>query len=196
MRNWVFTGTLSPDNSTVLTASRDKSAELWDWRNVRLLRPSLVHDHEVLDVAWSRDGHWVFTACKDGTVQSWDATTGLAIGPKLKVSEFPPVSRRPIVPRQRLYPEQLCTTADGETLVVSGLVGEIALLPLDLYNQEQREDLSELRLWAELLSGQMLHEGGGVTYLTTNEWIAKWRRYEQQFKANAVASPLDAGPQP
>jgi len=71
---------LSPDGKTVVTASRDRTAQLWDVATGRR-GPTLVHERTVNSVAFSPDGKFVLTGGVDLKAQIWDATTGQPSGP-------------------------------------------------------------------------------------------------------------------
>ena len=60
----------SPDGSRIVTASRDRTARLWDaeGRAVAALRG---HDGPVYSAVFSPDGLRVLTASKDGTARVW-----------------------------------------------------------------------------------------------------------------------------
>ena len=65
----------SPDGSTVVTASRDGTARLWDAGSGALLRTLRGHFGAVADAAFSPDGRWVVTA-GPSTAALWSAATG------------------------------------------------------------------------------------------------------------------------
>src|SRR5207302_909314 len=69
---------LSPDGARILTASRDKTAKLWDAASGKLLA-SFAHEDEVNDAAFSPDGARILTASKDKTAKLWDAASGKLI---------------------------------------------------------------------------------------------------------------------
>ncbi len=69
---------LSPDGARILTASRDKTAKLWDAASGKLLA-SFAHQGRVLQGVFSPDGTRILTASGDGTAKLWDATSGKLI---------------------------------------------------------------------------------------------------------------------
>ncbi|PYK96802.1 MAG: hypothetical protein DME19_18505 [Verrucomicrobia bacterium] len=68
----------SPNGKSVLTASADDTARIWDSDTGRLLVPPLRHEQDVWYAEFSRDGQSVVTASFDGTARVWDAGSGKA----------------------------------------------------------------------------------------------------------------------
>jgi WD40 repeat protein/serine/threonine protein kinase len=87
-KEWVWAGAISPDGKTAVTASRDKTARLWDTQTGEPLGEPLTHEYPVWAVAFHPDGRLVLTGCgtpdgKAGAVRLWDARTGKAVTPPL-----------------------------------------------------------------------------------------------------------------
>ena len=76
----------SPDGRTVLTASWDRTARLWDARTGEPIGPPMVHDDWVSSVAFSPDGRTILTGSYDRTARLWDRATGRPIGEPLTPS--------------------------------------------------------------------------------------------------------------
>src|SRR5262249_49606273 len=71
----VFSAHFSPDGSSLVTASEDGTAKLWDAQGA--LRATLGgHGGAVAQARFSPDGKRVVTASWDGKVRLFDATTG------------------------------------------------------------------------------------------------------------------------
>jgi WD40 repeat protein/serine/threonine protein kinase len=68
----------SPDGARILTASRDKTAKLWDAASGKLLA-SFDHQSRVLQGVFSPDGARILTASSDKTAKLWDAASGKLI---------------------------------------------------------------------------------------------------------------------
>jgi WD40 repeat protein/tRNA A-37 threonylcarbamoyl transferase component Bud32/tetratricopeptide (TPR) repeat protein len=80
----------SPDGLSVLTASYDKTAQLWDWRTGRPRFPKgLRHDDRVVCADLSPDSKWIGTLSRDKTARIWDARTGEMVMPPLQHTEEP-----------------------------------------------------------------------------------------------------------
>ena len=62
------------DCASLLTASHDRTARLWDWKTLTP-RTFAGHTGTVWSAALSADGRKVATASEDGTVRIWDAAT-------------------------------------------------------------------------------------------------------------------------
>jgi WD40 repeat protein len=66
----------SPDGRTILTASEDGTACLWDPTTGALIRRLRGHAGPVRAAAFSPDGELIATGSEDSTVRVWDARTG------------------------------------------------------------------------------------------------------------------------
>jgi eukaryotic-like serine/threonine-protein kinase len=69
----------SPDGSRIVTASRDKTARIWDARTGVELAVLSGHGDAVASAAYSPDGSRIVTASYDKTARIWDARTGLEL---------------------------------------------------------------------------------------------------------------------
>jgi eukaryotic-like serine/threonine-protein kinase len=66
----------SPDGGRIVTASRDKTARIWDARTGVELAVLSGHGDAVASAAYSPDGSRIVTASYDKTARIWDARTG------------------------------------------------------------------------------------------------------------------------
>src|SRR5262249_34696699 len=74
-----FPVAFSPDGWTLATGGQDRSVGLWDIRAKdanRPIRSFSEHSAYIADVAFTRDGDRLLAACWDGTVKTWDVSTG------------------------------------------------------------------------------------------------------------------------
>ena len=70
----------SPDGTRLVTASKDKTARLWDAHTGKALGEPMLHQDDVGSAQFSPDGTRVVTASEDKTARLWDAHTGKALG--------------------------------------------------------------------------------------------------------------------
>src|SRR5262249_47935936 len=74
----------SRDSKTVLTASWDRTARLWDATTGKLRTQALSH-HDVVETAlFSPDEKTILTTSHDATARLWDAATGEPLSPYLR----------------------------------------------------------------------------------------------------------------
>jgi WD40 repeat protein/serine/threonine protein kinase/TPR repeat protein len=71
----VLFAALSPDGRRAITASRDKTARIWDASSGRQIE-LLSHAASVSSAAFSPDGRLVATASRDATARIWDMASG------------------------------------------------------------------------------------------------------------------------
>jgi WD40 repeat protein/serine/threonine protein kinase len=69
----------SPDGATVITASADRTARLWNVATRAPIGQPLTHQHAVSQVRFSPDGQLVLTTSKGGEARLWDPRTGSQI---------------------------------------------------------------------------------------------------------------------
>jgi WD40 repeat protein len=92
----------SAPTASIVTASHDRTARLWDAETGRPIgEPLRGHDEDVWSAAFSPDGRRIVTASHDGTARLWDAETGRPIGEPgtghegwVKSAAFSPDGRR------------------------------------------------------------------------------------------------------
>ena len=72
---WVNTAIFSPDGKTVVTASRDGTACIWDANTGQKLHTLEGHETDVCSAVFSPDGKKIVTG-GNGTVKIWDAKSG------------------------------------------------------------------------------------------------------------------------
>ena len=91
----VNSAAFSPDGTRVVTASRDKTARVWDVATGTGIAVLKGHEDGVNSAAFSPDGTRVVTASGDKTARVWDAATGaeIAVLKGMRARSFPPPSR-------------------------------------------------------------------------------------------------------
>jgi WD40 repeat protein len=82
--DWVWAVTYSPDGKWCATASKDKTARLWDTATGEPVSPPLNHKYPVWTVAFSPDGTELWTGSGDGQtgageVRRWQVPTGKSL---------------------------------------------------------------------------------------------------------------------
>jgi WD40 repeat protein len=163
--DWAFTAVFSPDGRHLLTACRDGMARLWDWRSGRLVCPAFEHQHEVHAVAFTPDGRHVLSASDDGVLKAWEWRTGKPVCPPLALGGTG---------------LSLAVTPDGRRVAVGGYMKDLPVFDLTDRLTAPPLDADDLCLWGEVLSGQRVEDGGGVTNLTADEWLGRWQAFRQR----------------
>ena len=73
---WVSAVALSPDGSTIVSGSFDRTVKVWDARDGRLRRSLEGHTAWVSAVALSPDGSTIVSGSHDRTIRAWDLASG------------------------------------------------------------------------------------------------------------------------
>ncbi len=160
--DWAITAAFTPDGGQLLTACRDGLVRLWDWRAGRLAVPACEHDHETHAVAVTPDGRWLLTVSDDHFVRVWDRATGRPRTPPLPVGGLP------------LSVE---VTPDSRYAVVGGQIAALEVLDLGRLAAPSAWPTGDLTAWGQLLSGRGITDGGGINYLTSEQWLKLWRDF-------------------
>ena len=143
-------------------------ARLWDWQAGRLVCPAFEHESAISSVAFHPNGRWVLTTSGEGVFRVWEGRTGKPITPPLPAGSGAGIS--------------LAVTPDGNYAVIGDWVSVFsswtALQVFYLGDlSDAASDLDDLRTWGELLSGRRVQDGSGVTNLTAEEWLERWRAF-------------------
>ena len=79
---------ISPDMSTIASASADKSVFVWDTTTGRAVRSLEDHSAEVADICYHGSGSGIFTACLDGKARLFDLRSRASVAAAIfKASE-------------------------------------------------------------------------------------------------------------
>ncbi|MFO1499275.1 MAG: protein kinase [Verrucomicrobiota bacterium] len=110
----------SPDGRQIVTASADRTAQLWDAQTGQPLGASFRHSRGVWTATFSRDGRWVLTGSDDGTARVWDAQTHRPISAPMKHRNNAPVFRAWFSPDSQFV---VTGSADGTARVWDARTG-------------------------------------------------------------------------
>src|SRR6267143_345783 len=97
---FVTAASFSHDGRWVVTASKDRSARVWEVATGRVIAVFDGHTAAVNSAAFSPDGRLVVTASNDGTARVWEAATGREVAALrghrgwVKAAAFSPDGRR------------------------------------------------------------------------------------------------------
>ena len=101
----------------------------------------------------------------DGTLRVWGAATGEPVAPPI------------LLGGKGLT---LDISPDGRFAVAAGFSKHVTVADLAGLTMPTRGDANELDLRAELASNQRITPSGGLAYLTTEEWLERWREHRRQ----------------
>jgi WD40 repeat protein/serine/threonine protein kinase len=162
--SWAEAAVFSPDGEQLLTACGDYMARLWDWREGRLVCPPFQHEHALHAVAFRPDGRHVLSASSDGILKISERRTGKPVCPPLRLGGVG---------------LSLAVTPAGR-VVCGGFLNDLPVFHLADWLAPSPLRPDELCLWGEVLSGQRVEAGGGVTNLTADEWLERWRDFRRR----------------
>src|SRR5262249_30532255 len=98
--DFVQAAAFHPNGRLVATASRDKTARLWDAETGKPVGAAMEHSEWVTFLAFSPDGQRIATGSRDNTARPWNARTGAPLAPRMNHQAevdrlvFSPDSRR------------------------------------------------------------------------------------------------------
>jgi WD40 repeat protein len=160
-----YTALFSPDGKYLLTACQDGMARLWDWRAGRMVCPPFEHEHQLHAVSFNRDGRHVLSASDDGVLKIWEWQTARMVCPPFSLGGAG---------------LSLAVTPDGSRIVCGGRMDVSPVFHLDDWLAPSALATDELCLWGEIVSGQRVEDGGGVTNLTAEEWLKRWQTFRHR----------------
>ncbi|KAF7968264.1 hypothetical protein HWV62_31105 [Athelia sp. TMB] len=108
----VYCVSFSPDGSTIVSGSADKTVRVWDSLSGQPALPPLQgHEDIVRSVCFSPDGSRIVSGSDDNTIRMWDALSGQPALPPLQGHEGPVMS--------------VCFSPDGSRIVSGSLDGTV-----------------------------------------------------------------------
>src|SRR5207248_10497098 len=121
-------------------------------------------------------GRFALTASRDGTTRVWDAALGKPMGPPLPAGAS-------------CY--RVAVTPDNARVVVARRMPNLLVYRLADLAEPGPTPAGGLQQLAEVLSGLSLHPSGGITNLTTTEWLERWTNFRDH---NPAYAPLAYSP--
>jgi WD40 repeat protein len=177
----------SPDGQRIVTASKDKTARVWDAQSGKLLTTLQGHGAAVLKTEFSPDGERIVTASDDRTARVWDAHSGKLLtilkgGKYLESGQFTSDGQRIVtaVPPQvwEAQTGKLLTTIDGGSADLSP-DGQRILTNADksaqVYDAQSGKVIASLRGHEEqVLSAKFSADGQRVVTASTDKTARVW----------------------
>jgi WD40 repeat protein len=150
----------SPDGKKFLAADADHTARLWDASTGKPLGLPMPHEAAVTSAAFTSDSKIVLTGSLDRGARLWEAATAKPLGP--------PMWRSAMV---------LAVAFDGNCILTQ-TAGSMMWAPelrqvvrLTVAGEPER-----IELWAQVLTGMELDEGGFARTLDAGTWQQRRRR--------------------
>jgi len=135
----------SPDGPRILTASKDKTARLWNADTAEPIGRPMVHDHEVTSAIFSADRRLIVTASgefgKPGAARVWDAQTG-----KPLLDQMSHKDGVPVVAFDPQHGRVITGSYGGNVQAWDVHTGKPLWLPLQFENFITSAELSDRRL--------------------------------------------------
>jgi len=155
----VWSVAFSPDGTTVLTGSADKTARLWDRDTARATGPVFTHPGPVRCVAFSPNGKRIVIGAANGVSRVWDLATHTPVG---------------ALPVHDGHVLGIAFAESGKEVFTCGedkTVRRYALrAPIE-------GEVRRVVLWTKLVTGLELDPVGGTTGLSAE----KWQAYRQEL---------------
>ena len=159
----VFSARFSSDGRYVVTGCRDAQARVFHWRTGQVVIRGLEHDREVWNACFADGIDSVVTMGIDKVAKIWDMATGLQRCPPIYVGDGM---------------RYLDVSEDSQQAVISGRIPRVVMLDLKQAQLPPSSSMSDLFLFAEVVSNTSIVNTGTVR-LSSTEWIERWRRYRR-----------------
>ena len=174
------TAEFSPDGRTIVSASDDNTARLWDVASGKQLQ-RLKHEGKVHAASFSPDGRTIITASEDGTARLWDAASGkelvrLQPNPVTTSGAMPPPPSFAPPPTGLLEVHhdsavlRALFSPDGRLAVTVSEDGTACLCEIDILSGPDEVDKTRLRAWVLVRTGQDFTTEGTLRPLRQDEW--------------------------
>jgi WD40 repeat protein len=170
----------SPNGAWLVTASFDKTAQVWDTRTGQRVGKTIEHDSRVFAARFSPDGTRVVTSSQDGSARVWDAATGepmtppMQAGPSLHNARFTPDGRKVVTAGQD-HTTRIWDAATGKQILPSlEHSDELALYSPDISSDGRRVLTAagnSARIW-DTETGQPLTEALTHTAVVRSAWFS------------------------
>jgi serine/threonine protein kinase/WD40 repeat protein len=172
----VFTVRFDPSGDRVATGCHDGSVRIWDWRAGQQVVPALANGREVLDLAFSSDGRWIFTADPE-CARVWEARSGMPLTPPWPLLNS---GQKP-----GYFASRLALAGEGRRLLVGSRSGYLCLFDLGWLLDAPAADLSadELVQLAEINAGVQAMSSGSMEQLSAEQWWQRWQTFPQKHPA-------------
>lgn len=160
-RDGVIFSIFSPDGRFIATGGEDTTSVIWDATTGAAITKPLPHTSYVWQAAFSPDSRMLMTASMDRTARIWDVQSGEPITPPLK---------------QDTWVMGGDWSPDGREVLTFGKEGQVRVWDLS----PTSASLDEIQQQAELLSAHRLKPGFGITPLSTQEILYRWKASRRQ----------------
>jgi WD40 repeat protein/serine/threonine protein kinase/cytochrome c-type biogenesis protein CcmH/NrfG len=165
----------SPDGTKFLTGSMDLTARVWDAKTGKPIGLPMAHEQPVTGAAFNLDGKIVLTGSVDRGARLWDAATGKLLGPAMRPGGA--------ILAVAFDGNSVLTWTEGAFVAVAERRHEVQLT---VAGGPER-----IELWAQVLTGMELDEGGFARALDADTW-----QQRRQRLAELGGPPDESQPQP
>jgi WD40 repeat protein len=151
----------SPDGKKFLSGSMDLTARLWDTSTGKPIGLPMPHDNAVTGAAFTPDGKVVLTGSLDNFARLWEAGTGKLLGPPMRPGGA--------ILAVAFDGNSIVTWTEGAFLAVAERRHEVQLTV-------ESGEPERIELWAQVLTGMELDEGGFARALDADTWQQRRKR--------------------
>jgi WD40 repeat protein len=181
----VNTVRFSPDGNQLLTSCEDDHVRTIHWRDSGKEHRSFNARTDTFDAAFFPNGKWFVTASDYNPCTVHDAQDG-----QLMFYLNPSPHLAGTTSRDRRI--RLTFSPDGRYLLTAGERESVCVFDLGWMSALETADWRRLQWEVELSGGRRIVEGT-ATPISSSEWLASWREFEQRYP---VELGLDTHPTP